>query len=145
MKMDQSAADDSEKHPNRDPRAHAEGAPRDPIIRPIDCETLLERYRQNPALVERLVFMFERRLSKQLDALRLEFNRHDVESAARTVHAMQAMAAEVSAEPIRASAAELERRLLACEFQNAEQSLLELEALVRQCRDYLPDVMARVS
>jgi HPt (histidine-containing phosphotransfer) domain-containing protein len=111
-------------------------------MRPIDHETLLQRCRNNPSLVEKLLGLFERQVNAQLTSLRQQLQQRNVHALTRITHTIKGTAANLSAEPIRAATAELEAQILANDFESAAVELRTLETHVRECVGYLPIAIA---
>ena len=109
-----------------------------PLIRPIDLDALLRRCQGKTSLVEKLLMSFERQIGKQLALMRAELERRDLQTLAQSARTIMGAAVKLSAEPIRASAAELEARILANDPDAAAGCFEALAAHVRECVAYLP-------
>ncbi|MDB5296013.1 MAG: hybrid sensor histidine kinase/response regulator [Phycisphaerales bacterium] len=127
------------------PRVEARAEADDKKVRPpIDAGSLLNRCQGKSSLAERLLGKFEQQLAAQVDALRQSLDRQDREVLTRVAHTVKGTAANMSAEPLREAAAELERFGAAAEFDAAVASLERLAAEARQCLDYVPAAVEQV-
>jgi CheY-like chemotaxis protein len=112
--------------------------------RPIDVESLLRRCQGKAALAERLLAKFEQQMESQVGELRAAMERRERESVARLAHALKGAAANMSADPLREAAGELERQAVAAEFDAALATMESLAARAHECSQFIPAAIERV-
>jgi HPt (histidine-containing phosphotransfer) domain-containing protein len=112
---------------------------------PIELESLLRRCRGKHALAASLLQKFESQIGQQLEAIRASIDAQDQQALARLAHALKGMAANLSAEPLRRSAEELERLGLSGGLDAALQSVAQLAEQVKACVAYAADAAPRLN
>ena len=111
---------------------------------PIDAGSLLRRCQGKSSLAERLLGTFGQQLGGQIHSLRQSLERHDREVLTRVAHTIKGTAANMSAEPLRDAASELERLGAAAEFDAAVASLERLAEQARRCVEFVPAAVEQV-
>jgi PAS domain S-box-containing protein len=112
---------------------------------PIDPTSLLRRCQGKTSLAERLLAKFEVQLTEQIRQLQDSLARHDQEVLTRIAHTIKGSAANLSAEPLRAVAGELERLGQAAAYDAAAGCLDRLAAEAGRCAAYVPTAVAAMA
>jgi HPt (histidine-containing phosphotransfer) domain-containing protein len=105
---------------------------------PIDVDALLHRCRGKAQLVESLLGKFEAAVSVQVQQLREGVERSDADAVSRLAHTIKGASANLSADAVSVTAAELERLSTAGNWESTVECLRQLEEQVRECLDFLP-------
>jgi HPt (histidine-containing phosphotransfer) domain-containing protein len=95
---------------------------------PIDVRALLRRCQGKAPLAERLLLKLEQQLDIQIEAMRQSLAAQDQAELSRIAHTLKGSAANLSAEPLRAAAGELERLGHEAAFDAAASCLEQLAA-----------------
>jgi Amt family ammonium transporter len=109
---------------------------------PIDVPSLLNRCRGKSALAEKLLNTFAASADEQLAQLRSTLAASNWETFARVAHTIKGASANLSAGPVSAAAAELERLGNAADAKSAEAALTRLESDLRECLAFIPRAFA---
>ncbi len=113
--------------------------------RPIDIEDLLRRCRGKTSLAQTLLGKFEGQLRSMLSQAVLLLGEHDAPALAKLAHNVKGTAANLSAEKLRQSAAELEKLGVAGDADALPAALEALEAQAQEIIEFLPEATAEVS
>ena len=108
---------------------------------PLDLGPLLQRCRGNHEFAGKLLEKFRTQSVEVLDGLVRGLKDGDGELATRSAHTLKGMAATVSAEPLRAAAADAEERSRAGDWDAVQRQLDALRAEVDRCVAFIPQVM----
>jgi PAS domain S-box-containing protein len=120
------------------PAAPAEAPKPQPPTTPIDVPSLLNRCRGKAALAEKLLNTFAASADAQLAELRSTLTAANWETFTRVAHTIKGASANLSASPVSAAAADLERLGKAADSASAEAALARLESEIRDCLAYIP-------
>jgi HPt (histidine-containing phosphotransfer) domain-containing protein len=109
---------------------------------PLDYDALLRRCAGKPALVGRVLETLARQASEALTQLESAVKEHDLQRIARVAHGLKGAAGMACAQPLRETAARLEH--IGAEEDSAQftQCLLQLQADVRECNEYVRSTVA---
>jgi len=111
---------------------------------PIDSASLLRRCRGKSALAQKLLETFGAQIEGQLHDMARDLERRDTDSLARLAHTIKGAAANLSAEPVRNTAAIMETRVREGDFDAAAQCLATLKEQVRGCLEDVPAALSRM-
>jgi signal transduction histidine kinase/CheY-like chemotaxis protein/HPt (histidine-containing phosphotransfer) domain-containing protein len=124
------------------PAAIAPDAVVDP---PIDLNMLEQRCMGNRKLAAKALKMFESSLGKEIESLLNGVTHNDAQAVAAAAHKIKGSAANVSAERVRAVAAELETLGRTDALARATESLAVLDRETRQFQQYLATALSQLS
>lgn len=110
---------------------------------PVDLPSLMNRCRGKGPLVEKLLSKLAEQLPQQLDAIRRTVEQNDLSSLAKLAHAVKGSAANLSADPLKRAAAELERAGSTRDEASVEALMNAFAGELQRCLDYLPRAAAR--
>jgi len=108
--------------------------------RPIDFEALLQRCMGNTKCVERVLTKFEDKARESLAQIRESLKTADANQIALFAHGLKGAAANLSAEPLREIASQLEKFAKSGNLEQVEDCLAKLHYEIEQFLDYLPQV-----
>jgi signal transduction histidine kinase/PleD family two-component response regulator/HPt (histidine-containing phosphotransfer) domain-containing protein len=106
---------------------------------PIDARMLVERCVGKPEIASKVLDTFEKQIVTDLEKLKRSFADHDVETFTRVAHTVKGSAGMLSADRIRAVAAQLEQLGKDRTIDAAGEAIERLGEEVRQCLAYLPE------
>ena len=115
-----------------------------PSSPPIDAQDLLMRCMNKPQIVQRVLEAFRQSAGDLVANLEQALIACDTQAAGRQAHALMGAAASVSAGPLRAQAAVIERYCRIGAEAAARTALLPLQMEMKRCLDVLPTVVATV-
>ena len=113
-----------------------------PDVAPIDLPSLLERCMGDMAFVETILKKFEEQALATLGALSECVAAGNAPEAARKAHALKGAAANLSAEPLRAAAAQLEQIGRKGQLEMADACLKQIHVELEQCLAFIPKMLA---
>jgi two-component system sensor histidine kinase/response regulator len=116
-----------------------------PRIAPVDLDTLQQRCMGNRKLASKALKIFESSLVKDVGLLLENVTKGDAKAVAASAHKIKGSAANVSAEQVRAIAAELEKLAKADELSHANDSLDQLDREISRFQEYLSTALAVLS
>jgi PAS domain S-box-containing protein len=114
-------------------------------IDPIDFDVLLERCMDNADFAASLLAELQGSGPRQLAELEQHIHAGAAAEAGCTAHSIKGAAGILGAEPLRAVAAEIEAAGKAGNLGQAASLLSQIQAEMRRCLDYLPDVRKRLA
>jgi PAS domain S-box-containing protein len=119
---------------------------------PLDVPSLLRRCRGKTALAQTLLEKFQEQIAEQLQEMRQILGQKDLAALAKVAHAVKGAAANLSAEPLRQTAAEVEKLGAGAANSDAAQIdeqvntlnefLRRLEGEVKELLDFAPQALA---
>jgi PAS domain S-box-containing protein len=120
---------------------------------PLDVPSLLRRCRGKTSLAQTLLGKFQEQIQGQLEDMRRILSQRDLVALAKVAHAVKGAAANLSAEPLRQTAAELEERgsctsptddaaTIDTEVNILTEYLRRLEDEVKQLLEFAPQALA---
>lgn len=111
---------------------------------PIDAASLAERCLHNVELVERLIERFRSQTPDALDQIRRAIDARSAEDSRRLAHALKGVAANLSAEALRAAAADLEAAARLGDLSRGPAQAERLKQEFDRCLQAIPWVMRSV-
>jgi PAS domain S-box-containing protein len=111
---------------------------------PLVIEALLDRCMGNAETVSLILNEFEQQAVANLAELKQHVERGDCEETARVAHALKGASGVLSADALSGIAFNLERMGRAGALVDGEALLVQLDAEVRRCIDYLPTARAAI-
>jgi Amt family ammonium transporter len=117
--------------------APVDRAPAEQAGEPIDMATFLGRCFGNKKIASKILAMFQTQVGKNIEALQSEIAAGNADQLRRSAHTLKGCAANISAEPIRQLAAELERLGATDQLSGAGQQLELLKAEADRCLKYI--------
>jgi Amt family ammonium transporter len=109
----------------------------EPERAPLDMPSLLERCLGSSDLANKVLRLFSDQVGKEVSRLEHNLQEGNLENFCRVAHTVKGCAANVSAEPVRAIAAELEQLARAGNVTDANEKLLALNSEVQRCIQYI--------
>jgi len=106
--------------------------------KPIDFDSFLHRCMGNTAVMKKILDLFENKIKENLDQISESVRAVDAEQIALLSHALKGAAGNISAEPLREIAAQLEKIGRSGDLKLAENMLQTLRSEVENCLAYLP-------
>ena len=111
---------------------------------PLDLESLLHRCLGDRPFCAMMLRKFSDRAAHQLAALDRAANARNIVELTREAHTLKGIAANISAEALRSSAARLEQAARAGEIDKAGVLVQQVHAQVERCLQAMPAVLAQV-
>lgn len=109
----------------------------------IDYDSLLERCMGKEVIVGKILSKFAETTADIPNQIEQAFENGDLVEAGRLAHSLKGAAANISAEPLRAAAWEVERLSKANAEATARTNLLELQLKLKQTLDHIPILTAK--
>jgi PAS domain S-box-containing protein len=109
-------------------------------MKPLDYKSLLRRCRGNVEFVQSLLSDFEADLPKRVDEIADDVSREDAAAVLESAHALKGAAATMSADPIRAIAAEIEAAGKSGELRDASVAADRLRNEAQRCLQFIPEL-----
>jgi CheY-like chemotaxis protein/DNA-binding transcriptional regulator YdaS (Cro superfamily) len=121
-------------------------APADePLALPVDLETLQQRCMGNRKLASKALKMFETSLATDVNQLLESVSKGDAKGAAASAHKIKGSAANVSAEQVRAVAADLEKLAKADSLGQTTAALEQLDQEMKRFKEYLSTALCQLA
>lgn len=114
------------------------------LAAPIDARSLAERCLSNVDLVERLIDRFRVQAGEAIDQIRGAVDRQVSEDARRLAHALKGVAANLSAEALRAAAADLETAARDGDLSRGAAQVDRLKQEFDRCLTAIPWVLCSI-
>ncbi len=112
---------------------------------PIEIEPLLRRCRGSREFADKVLSKFRIQSVETMDALVRGLKEKNAELTTRSAHTLKGMAATVSAEPLRAAAANAETKAHEGDWDGVQQQLDELRWQLDSCLAFIPKTLASAS
>lgn len=113
--------------------------------RPVDVEALLRRCMGDAQFAARTLEKFSRRALEDVELLRSGIKAANIQSATRLALNLKDAATDISANPLRRLAFEIETAGLARDMHCIEQCLSRLDREASRCRDFLPEALRQIT
>ena len=109
----------------------------DKDVVPIDAASLLARCNGKVFLMKKLLATFQQQAPMHVESIEAQLTAGQNQTVGRLAHTIKGMAANLSAEPLRAAAGDLERQINEGELDAAMQSLTMLKRRVEECVNFV--------
>ncbi|MBI3466222.1 MAG: response regulator [Planctomycetes bacterium] len=114
----------------------------EPTAPPFDLDTLVERCMGDHEFVERILAKFQQRAAADLQEIERSIARGDAKRTARLAHGIKGTAANLSAEPLRTLAAQLETLAEDSDLAGAQLCLRQLQTECQRFLEHAPKILA---
>jgi two-component system sensor histidine kinase/response regulator len=123
--------------------AAKEGEPDSPP--PIDRDALLARCMGNLEFAQSLLSDFEGDLPERVDQIAQRIQQGNAQATAESAHALKGAAGTVTAEPLRALAAEIEAAGKTGDLTQVASLADQLRAEAQRCLSFIPELQERMN